>query len=112
MSRSAFGRAEVCVWSLTKLKKKKKTPCKTRPAHAYACAVKNWRPISLMNVDVKIASKAIARRLEIILPELIHHNQNGFVKGRSVFDTVRTIDDLLELAQITNKSGILVAIDI
>ena len=64
-----------------------------------------------MNVDVKIASKAIARRLEIILPELIHHNQNGFVKGRSVFDAVRTIDDLLELAQITNKSGILVAID-
>ena len=57
---------------------------------------KNWRPISLMNVDVKIASKAIARRLETILPELIHHNQKGFVKGRSVFDTVRTIDNLLE----------------
>ena len=59
----------------------------------------------------EIPSKAIARILETILPELIHHNQNGFVKGRSVFDTVRTIDDLLELAQITNKSGILVAID-
>ena len=28
-----------------------------------------------------------------------------------IFDAVRTIDDLLELAQITNKSGILVAID-
>jgi len=73
--------------------------------------IKNWRPISLMNVDVKIVSKAIARRLETILPELIHHNQNGFIKGRSVFDAVRTIDDILELAQITNKSGILVAID-
>ena len=36
-----------------------------------------------MNVVVKIAPKAIARRLETILPELIHHNQNGFVKGRS-----------------------------
>ena len=45
--------------------------------------IKNWRPISLMNVNMKIASKAIARRLETILPELIHHNQNGFVKGRS-----------------------------
>ena len=70
--------------------------------------IRNWRPISFTNVDVKIASKAIARRLETILTELIHHNQNGFVKGRSLFDAVRMIDDRLELAQITNKSGILV----
>lgn len=42
---------------------------------------------------------------------VIHHSQNGFIKGRSIFDAVRTIDDLLELAKITNKSGILVAID-
>ena len=36
--------------------------------------IKNWRPISvLVNVDVKIASKAITRRrLQQILPDLIH----------------------------------------
>ena len=42
--------------------------------------ITNWRPISLMNVDVKIPSKAVARRLETILPELTHHNQNGLSK--------------------------------
>ena len=52
---------------------------------------------------------SIARFLD--KTKLIHHNQNGFLKGRSVFDAVRTIDDLLELAQVTNKSGILLAID-
>ena len=60
--------------------------------------IKNWRPISLINVDVKIASKAIARRLESILPELIHPNQNGFIKGRSILDAAHTIDDILEFA--------------
>ena len=36
--------------------------------------VNNWRPIFLMNVDIKIATQAISRRLETILPEL---NEGG-----------------------------------
>ena len=32
----------------------------------------HWRPI---NADVKVGSKAIAKRLEKILPYAIHHNQ-------------------------------------
>ena len=71
--------------------------------------IKNWRPISLINFDVRILSKALAKRLEPFLSEIIYNNQNGFVKGRSVFDAVRTIVDILEFAEITNS--ILVAID-
>ena len=42
--------------------------------------ISNWRPISLINVDVKIGSKAIAKRLEAVLPNIIHHNQSAYVK--------------------------------
>ena len=50
-------------------------------------------------MDVKIASKAITRKLEMFLPELIHSNQNGFIKGRSLLDGVQTIGDALEFAK-------------
>ena len=73
--------------------------------------IKNWRPISLINVDTKIASKALAKRLESILPNLIHHNQNAYVKGRSIFDAVRTIDDVIEYTKQANIAGILITID-
>ena len=44
--------------------------------------LENWRPISLSNVDTKIASKVIATRITKILPEIIHSNQTGYVSGR------------------------------
>ena len=43
--------------------------------------VTNWRPISLLNVDVKIASKAITLRLEKVLSDLISDEQCAYVKG-------------------------------
>ena len=73
--------------------------------------VKNWRPISLVNVDAKLASKTLAKRLEKVLPEVIYFNQNAFVKGRTIFDSVRTIDDVIEYARYKDIPGILVAID-
>ena len=60
----------------------------------------------MINVDAKIASNTLAKRLQNVLPEIIHSNQNAFVKGRSIFDAIRTIDDLMEYL-----NGILVAID-
>ena len=32
--------------------------------------ISNWRPISLINVDAKIGSKAIGKRLECVLPNI------------------------------------------
>ena len=72
---------------------------------------KTWRPIPLINVDTKIACKALAKRLEHILPGLIHYNQNKYVKLRSILDAVRTIDDVLEYTKQSGQSDILVTID-
>lgn len=73
--------------------------------------ITNWRPITLINVDAKIASKAIAKKLELFLPELFHSNQKGFIKERSILDGVQTKEDVLEFAKFTDSSGILLAVD-
>ena len=73
--------------------------------------LKNWRPITLLNVDYKIASKAIARRIEPMLPKLVHPDQTGFIKGRNIGENIRLINDMTEQAKIQNIPGILISID-
>jgi len=72
---------------------------------------KNWRPISLLNVDVKIASKALVLRLEKVLPEIIDGDQYAYVKGRTMFDAVRTIDGVMEYTKLKQLPGIMIAFD-
>ena len=62
-------------------------------------------------MDAKIISKVLAKRLEKVLPYIIHANQNAFVKGRSIFDALRTVDDVVDYTKRNCLAGILVAID-
>ena len=73
--------------------------------------IKNWCPISLITVDAKIASKTLAKQLENVLPNIIHFDQSAFVKGKSILDAIRTIDDVIEHMMNRDISGILVAIE-
>ena len=40
--------------------------------------IKNWRPISLLNVDAKLISKVLAERLRKVLTSLISKNQTAY----------------------------------
>lgn len=71
----------------------------------------NWRPITLLNVDFKIASKAIAKRIEPTLPNLIHSDQTGFVKGRYIGENIRLTNDIMEYTSLQNLPGILTSLD-
>ena len=42
--------------------------------------IRNWRPISLLNVDLKIASKALALRIKPVLKNVICHDQTAYIK--------------------------------
>ena len=57
--------------------------------------IRNWRPISLLNVDYKILSKVLAERLKNVLPYIIHSDQRGGIKGRYIGENIRLIEDLI-----------------
>ena len=53
--------------------------------------IKNWRPISLLNIVYKISSSCIANRLKKVLPSLINENQTEFMSNRYMGDSIRLI---------------------
>ena len=57
--------------------------------------LENLRPISLLNVDYKILTKVITKRIEKVLPTLINSDQTGYVKGRFIGENVRLIYDVI-----------------
>ena len=72
--------------------------------------IQNWRPISLLNVDQKIVSKALALRLKV-LPILIGPGQTAYVEGRFIGESGRLIADIIDTTNVENIEGYLLAID-
>jgi hypothetical protein len=73
--------------------------------------LKNWRPISLLNVTYKIGSSCIANRIKTMLPNLINEDQSGFVSGRYIGDNLRLLYDITHYLKKNNIPGLLVSLD-
>ena len=73
--------------------------------------LKNCRPISLLNVDYKIASKALALRLKKVLSAIINNAQTGYVEGRFIGENIRLISDILNFTADQDIEGIALFID-
>ena len=73
--------------------------------------IKNWRPLTLLNCDYKIAAKSIANRLKVFLPNLINNDQTGFIKGRFIGENIRLIDSVICYAKEKNIPGLLLFLD-
>ncbi|CAM2097127.1 unnamed protein product [Caretta caretta] len=73
--------------------------------------LRNWRPILLLSTDYKIVAKAISLRLGSMMADVIHPNQTYTVPGRSIFDNLFLVRDLLELGRRDGLSFALLSLD-
>ena len=73
--------------------------------------MKNWRPITLLNCDYKIATKCIACRIKKVLPKLINNDQTGFMKNRFIGENITLIDNIINYANAEQIEGLLLFID-
>ena len=73
--------------------------------------IKNWRPITLLNCDYKIAAKAIAGRIKKVLPKIINEDQTGFLKGRTIGENIKLIDDIIKFTDKNQLPGLLLFVD-
>ena len=73
--------------------------------------LENWRPTSLVNVDTKIITKAIAWRIKNVLPDIIHQNQTGYIKDRFIGEAIRSIYDIMDFTSKEKIPGLMIFID-
>ena len=66
----------------------------------------------MLNVDIKILSKALAKRLKEVLPCLISAQQTAYVQNRNIGESGRLISDIIEISNTRQMEGFLVTMDV
>ena len=61
--------------------------------------IKNWRPVSLLNIDHKIISKVFSARFEKVFPLSISSQQTVCVANICISESGRLISDLPDVTE-------------
>lgn len=73
--------------------------------------LKNWRPISLINVDYKIVTRIYGKRMSAVLPFLLKSDQSYSVPGRTIFNNLHLLRNAIRQANKANSNLAVLALD-
>lgn len=72
---------------------------------------KNWRPISLLNVDYKLCARVLSGRLLKVIATVVAPDQTCGVPGRYIGENVAFLRDLVDLTNEYNLPVALLSLD-
>lgn len=71
----------------------------------------DYRPITLLNCCLKVITKLLANRLQKVVLKIIHKNQYGFLKGRSIQDCIAWAFEYIFQCQNSGRKVVLLKLD-
>ena len=73
--------------------------------------ISNYRPITVLNTDYKIMTRVLTTRLTDAVPDLIHPDQAGFMRGRRIEDQTELVKMVLNNCEVNETNGVIVCLD-
>lgn len=73
--------------------------------------IENWCPICLLNSDYKMIALILAKRLKLILNDIIDECQSGFIQQRHISNNIRLILDILDYSDLIPTDSFILFLD-